>query len=238
MLRISFLVMLSIIMVGCGAGNAIDDVPFYTATPNPLPTVESERFGDVDIPSDFTSGEPIILSSGGTFSFNVSGEVVSEVSVGTLTYNYLASDELLPARNELYIAASDAIASQELTFQFLPSIELGQYPLVAPQDYSPGRVSVAYNRLAFNGTDARIESFTENIEGTLTLTRVGEALSGQFQFSAQFIETSPQGEVDVQTVEVTGQFEDVPYQVTLDDPFDLNVPLPTRNFDTDNTQQP
>lgn len=233
MLRGLFLVMLAVIFVGCSAGDApIEDAPFFTATPRPLPP-DVGNFGDAEIPSDFTGGDPIILSAGGTFAFSVTGEVLSDVSAGTITYTFLVADARLPERNQLYIAASDNNASQELVFQFLPSIELGQYPLVSPEEYSPGRVSVAYNRLAFNGVESRIEAFADNIDGTLTLTRIGEAVSGQFQFSAQFTETSSTGETDTQTVEITGTFEDVPYQVTLDDPFDLDVPLPTRNFSAD-----
>ena len=67
---------------------------------------------------------------------------------------------------------------------------------------------------------------------------MGEVLSGQFQFTVDFVETSPDGEVDIQSVEVTGRFDNVPYQVTVTDPFDLDVPLPTRNFTTDVTATP
>ncbi|MGB7340769.1 MAG: hypothetical protein WBC91_17860 [Phototrophicaceae bacterium] len=240
MLRPIFLVMITLALItACTATDPITDVPFSTATARPIETLAApSSLGDAAIPSDFTAGDPIIVGDFGTFSFTVSGEVVTEMSTGTLLYNYLPADGRLGARNQLYIAASDSTSSQQLSFEFAPQIQLGQYNLVALTDYAPGNVSVAYSRLVFNGTDTRIEAFSDNINGTLIVTRIGEALSGQFQFSADFIETSLTGEVDVQSVEVTGQFEDVPYRITLNDPFEIDVPLPTRNFTSDGTDQP
>lgn len=240
MFRPVILLMLTIaLLTACNASDPVTDVPFSTATARPIETLAPpSSIGNTAVPLDFTGGEPIALGDFGTFSFTVSGEIVSEMDTGTLIYSYLPADGRLGARNQLYIAASDSASSQQLSFEFTPAIQLGQYNLVSPDDYAPGNVSIAYSRLAFNGTETRIEAFTDNINGTMTITRIGEALSGQFQFSADFAETSLEGEVDIQSVEITGQFDDVPYQVTLTDPFDVDVPLPTRNFTTDGTDQP
>lgn len=239
MLRYAFLVMIILLITACSASDVPTDIDFSTATPRPIETVPSPNaIGQTSIPLDFTGGEPRVLGSQSEFDFAVSGEFVSQADTGTILYNYLPNTGGLPARNQLYIATSDATASQQLSFEFSPAIQVGQYNLLAPEDYFSGGVSASYVRLAFDGTTTRTQAFTDNMNGVLTLTNVGEVLSGQFQFTADFVETSPEGEVDVQSVEVTGSFENVPYQITLSDPFDLDVPLPTRNFTADETEQP
>lgn len=238
MLRYAILVMI-LVITACTADDSVTDVPFSTATARPIEAIPSPNIiGETAIPLEFAGGNPIILGSQGEFDFAVSGEFVAQFDTGTLLYNYLPNSGGLPARNQLYIAASDATASQQLSFEFTPDIQVGQYTLLTPENYFNGGVSASYVRLAFDGTSTRTQAFTENLNGFLILSTVGEALSGQFQFTADFVETSPEGEVDIQSIEVTGSFENVPYQITLDDPFDLDVPLPTRNFTTDETQQP
>lgn len=227
------IVLLLLLLTACTTGDPVTDVPFATSTSGVVGTVPApESIGDVAIPSDFTGGEPIILSSQGIFNFAISGEFVEQKDSGTIVYNYLPNTGALPARNQLYIASSDANASQQIAFEFSPEIQIGQYNLIAPEDYFLSGVSAAYSRLVFDGSSTRVESFVENIEGTLTLSSVGEVLSGQFQFTAEYTETSPEGEIDVQAIEVTGSFENVPYQITVDDPFAVDVPLPTRDFGT------
>lgn len=238
MLRYALLVMIFVI-TACTTVEAPTDIEFSTATPRPIETVPSPNaIGETSIPLDFTGGEPTILSSQSEFDFAVSGEFVAQANTGTILYNYLPNTGGLPARNQLYIATSDATASQQLSFEFFPEIQVGQYNLLTPDNYYTGGVSASYVRLVFDGSSTRTQAFVDNVVGILTLTSVGEALSGQFQFTADFVETSPEGEVDIQSVEVTGQFENVPYRITLSDPFDLDVPLPTRNFTADETEQP
>ena len=237
MLRYTILVMI-LIIVACTPSETPTDIEFSTATPRPIESIPSpDAIGDTDIPFDFIGGEPIILLGQGTFDFAVSGEFVAQFDTGTLLYNFLPSTNTVAARNQLYIASSDASSSQELSFEFSPDIEIGQYNLLTPENYFSGGVSVSYTRLAFDGTSTRVQAFTENLNGFLILTSVGEVLSGQFQFTVDFVETSAEGEVDVQSVEVTGSFDNVPYQITVSDPFDLDVPLPTRNFTSDGTEE-
>lgn len=235
-----FLIVLMIfLMSACSTDEPVTDVPFATSTPRTDGTVPApDNIGGVNIPDDFTGGDPIILGGSGSFSFTIAGEFSDEKESGTIIYTYLPNSGNLPARNQLYIATSDATVSQQITFEFSPNIEIGQYPLIAPEDFVLHGVSVAYSRLVFDGATSSVQPFIDNIEGTLTLTSVGEVLSGQFQFSADFTETSPEGEVDVQSIDVTGNFEDVSYQFSLDDPFEIDIPLPTRNFTTDSTGQP
>ncbi|GAB5494555.1 MAG: hypothetical protein Phog2KO_47700 [Phototrophicaceae bacterium] len=237
MLRFSVLVMILMLMA-CVPSETPTDIEFSTATARPIDSIPSpDAIGDTDIPFDFIGGDPIILLSQGTFDFAVSGEFVAQFDTGTLLYNYLPNTGGLSARNQLYISTSDSISSQELSFEFSPDIPIGQYNLLTPENYFDGGVSVSYTRLAFDGTSTRVQAFTDNLNGYLILTSVGEVLSGQFQFAVDFVETSPQGEVDVQSVEVTGRFDNVPYQITVSDPFDLDVPLPTRNFTSDGTEE-
>ncbi|MGJ3240366.1 MAG: hypothetical protein ACFE0Q_16785 [Anaerolineae bacterium] len=238
MLGLLLALVIVLISSACTVEPTVTDIPFQTATPRPFETRPApDEMGDVTIPLDFTGGEPIILrESPGTFDLAISGEFIAQWDQGTVVYNYLPNSGALPARNQLYIAVSDTDASQQLSFEFPPEIATGQYPLVALADYeqSAGVIAVTFERLVFDGVQSsQVDAFTEDIAGTLTLTTIGEAISGQFQFSVSHTETSDAGEIDVQTVEITGRFDDVPYQITLDDPFELDVPLPTRNFTGD-----
>jgi|GEM_PF-5640641 len=237
--RFLALLIVPFLLVACGSADEVTDVPFATSTARTAGTIPApDNIGGVDIPQDFTGGDPIVLSVSSTFSFTIEGEFTDEKDSGTIVYTYLQDTGRLPARNQLHIATSDATVSQQITFEFSPGIEIGQYTLIAPEDLVLSGVSASYSRLVFDGATSTVQPFIDNIGGTLTLTSVGEVLSGQFQFSADFTETSPEGEVDVQSITVTGSFEDVPYQISLDDPFEIEIPLPTRNFTTDGTDQP
>lgn len=238
MLRQMALVMIMLLLASCTASPQVTDAPFNTATPRPIETVTTpEGIGGTAIPLDFSSGNPVVLSDIGSFRIAVSGEFVQQTDAGTVLYNFLPETDSLAARNQLSIATTEGNASAQINFQLSPDIELGQYTLISPADYFAGGVSASYERLVFDGTVTRVQSFSENVAGTLTLTAIGEIVSGRFQFTADFTETSATGEVDVQSIEVTGTFENVPYLITSDDPFELDVPVPTRNFDGE-TEQP
>lgn len=224
-----------LVVTACTVADPVTDVPFSTATPRIIGTVVAPAsIGDSVIPAEFSGGEPIVLQRFGTFDVTISGDVEALIDTGTSVYNYLPGSGFLPARNQLYISSSDATASQQLAFNLSPGLQPGEYNLISPEDYFPGGVSASYSRLGSTG----LESYIENIEGTLNLTIVSEIISGEFQFRAEFTETSEDGEVAVKTIAVIGNFENVPYQSTVDDPFEVHVPLPTRNFTEDSTQQP
>lgn len=228
-MRYLLFIVVSLAMVACSPTETATDAPFFTATARPIETVDS--FAGTPLPLSFESGEPIVIGNEAIFNFGVTGEFIEQTDTGTALYSFLPSTGDLPPRNQLYFADSDETSSQELIFVFSTDIEAGQYNLIAPDNYFAGSVTAAYSRLAFSDANTLIQSFSENIVGILTLTSVGQTVSGQFQFTTDFTESSPEGEVDVQSVEVTGMFENIPYQVSLDDPFENIVPLPTRNFD-------
>lgn len=224
-----------VLMTACTTEDPVTDVPFSTATPRIIGTVEAPvSIGDSAIPSDFTAGEPLALESLGTFNISISGDLETVIDSGTSVYNYLPDSGFLPARNQLFISSSDAIASQQIAFNLAPGLQPGEYNIVSPEDYSPVSISASYSRLRSVG----LESYIDNIEGTMTLSRAGEIISGDFQFRAEFTETNEDGEFDTKTIAVIGSFENIPYQSTLDDPFEVIVPLPTRNFVEDSTQEP
>ena len=239
MLRLwSPVIIILFVITACTADDPVTDVPFSTATSRVVGTVAAPvSIGDSAIPDDFTGGEPIVLANLGTFDVSISGDVETQFNTGTTVYNYLPDTGFLPARNQLFISGSDVSASQQLAFEFSPSIQPGEYNLVAPEDYFPGGVSASYARLGSDGTTTQFESFVDNIDGTLTLTHTGEVISGEFQFRAEYTDSSSDGELDVKVIAVIGSFENVPYQNAVDDPFELNIPLPTRNF-SGGTQQP
>jgi hypothetical protein len=221
--------MLLFVLAACSAGPAITDVPFYTATPRGLVTPDSQ-FAGTDVPLEFIGGEPEILAVSGGFRFDVTGALISQQETGTVIYSYLPRFEAIPEHDQLFLAASDADSSEQISFEFSSRLPIGQYPLVAPKDFIVGTVSAQYQRLVATGTGTSVESYNEEISGFLNLTVVGLTLSGDFQFTAAYVQRSPEGEVQTQRVEITGSFADVPYREVGDDPFELVVPLPTRVF--------
>lgn len=234
-------VTLLIALAACGTPATPTDAPFFTATPRPLETVAVPDSGiaGTSIPLDFIGGQPVPLTEIGEFSAAITGEYIAEIDSGTAVYSLLPETGNLPARNQLFIASTDGDASQQITFEFSPTLATGQYTLLPPQSYVPGVVTASYVRLGFDGTETRIQTFGENVDGTIRFDAVGDSISGTFQFSADYTQRSDSGEVDVQTVTITGRFEEIVYQVQSTDPFAVDVPLPTRNFtDEDLTPSP
>jgi hypothetical protein len=215
---------LLILLAACSAEPPVTDVPFYTATPGGFPTAASQ-FAGADVPLEFMGGDPQILDSGGRFSFAVSGSVISQQDTGTIVYSAVPQFGAIPVHDQLYITASDADSSEQISFAFSPNLPVGTYPLIAPSDFIMGTVAAQYQRLG-----ASEETYDEEISGSLTLAVVGETLSGEFQFSASYIQRSAEGEVQTQRVDITGSFADVPYRELGADPFEVIVPLPTRVF--------
>lgn len=222
-------VLLLLSLAACSATPAPSDVPFYTATPRALPSQDNEFMGR-DLPVEFMGGDPEILATGGSFSFTVSAETISQHDAGAIIYTYLPAYGAIPAHDQLYFAASDADSSEQISFEFSPGLPVGQYPLLDPADFIMGTVSAQYQRLIADGAGARLEVYNQEVTGTLNLTAAGTMLSGDFQFSASYVQRSPEGEVQTHRVEVTGTFADVPYRAAGDDPFEVIVPLPTRVF--------
>lgn len=240
MLRLFALVMLAT-LTACNTLSAPPtDVPFFTATPRTLPTISTpeEGFGGTDIPLDFIGGNPVPLSSEAQFTVAITGEYMAEINSGIVVYSLMPDVGTLPERNQLYIASTVNDATQQITFEFSPNTEARQYNLLPPDQYVPGVITASYVRLGFDGTETRIQTFTENVAGFLQLESVGDTLTGTFQFSADYTQRSATGEVDVQSVTLTGRFVDIPYQIRNPDPFEINVPLPTRNFSPPDDETP
>jgi hypothetical protein len=221
--------LLLLILAACSAEPPITDVPFYTATAANESSADGQ-FAGTDLPLEFIGGNPEILSTGGNFSFAVSGALISQQEMGTIIYSYLPQFDAIPAHDQLYISASDADSSEQISFEFSANLPVGQYPLIAPSDFIMGTVSAQYQRLVANETGTGLETYNEEISGFLNLTAAGVSLSGNFQFTAAYIQRSPEGEIQTQRVEVTGEFSDVPYREVGDDPFESIVPLLTRVF--------
>lgn len=223
----SWFMMILLSLGACTTTEIVTDIPFHTATPRPIVT---EPGIDEAVLSNFERGAPIALGEPPVFNFGVSGDFIEQTSTGIANYSLLSATDRLPPRNQLYFSSSGAASSQELTFILPTTIEVGQYNLLSPANYYAGSVTAAYARLAFNGTQTRVQSFSENIVGILTITDAQGALSGHFQFSADAVETFA-GESSRQTVQITGSFEYIPYQLTQDALFENVIPLPTRNFE-------
>lgn len=218
-----------VLLAACRPEPPITDVPFYTSTP-PVILPNEDSLLEPDAALDFSAGEPIVLSAGGTFQFSVTGAFISQAATGSVTYSTIPRFEAIPAHEQVYIAANDADSSEVISFEFSPNLPVGQYPLIAPADFTMGLVSAEYQRLVATDDGAVMERYHEAIEGFLNITATGESISGDFQFTAAYIQRSPEGEVQTQRIEVLGSFADVPHQSTGTNPFDVNVPLPTRIF--------
>jgi hypothetical protein len=222
-------VLLLLILAACSAPPAATDVPFYTATPRELPGEDGEFMG-TELPLEFMGGSPEILATGGSFSFTVSADTISQHNSGTVIYSWLPAYGAIPAHDQLYLAASDADSSEQISFEFSSGLPIGQYSLVAPADFIMGTVSAQYQRLVADDANARLEVYNQQLNGTFNLSVAGTMISGDFQFTAAYLEQSPTGEVQTHRVEISGTFANIPYYAAGDDPFDISVPLPTRIF--------
>lgn len=218
---------LVMILAACGATDIPTEPPFYTATarisePIAVPTERS-----IGLP-DFIGGDPQIIPSTSTFQYTVSGDVSDAVTRGNIVYNYVAASGNVSARDKIFISTSDADASQQLSFEFSPGLAADTYLLTSPANWFPGSVTAQYLRLSADGDDAaRIQSYSQNIDGTLTLNAVGETLSGVFEFSTEWITGNDAGETVTRTVSISGAFTDVPYS-RLNNPFDSQPSVPER----------
>jgi hypothetical protein len=227
------MLLLILTLTACNAQPPATDTVFFTVTPNPIfePPPQNQSLAGTAVPAEFSGGNPQILSNQNQFEFSVSGDVIAQSNRGTIAYNFVPSIGNFAAHDQLFIASSDASSSQQITFQFGTGIIVGQYALTAPQNFVSGLVSAQYARLSDDGSGSELQVFTEDISGTLNLTAVGIALSGEFQFIAK----NTDNDGSRSQVEVRGSFIDVVYNRS-GDPFDVAVPLPTREFT--GTQEP
>jgi hypothetical protein len=223
--------LIAIVLLALAACNTVEtptDLPFYTATPHLSESPGLPTESAIELPN-FSSGDPQALNTDHHFQFTVSGDVSAAVTQGNIVYNYVAAVGNVSARDKIFISSSDATAVQQLAFEFSPGIGAGIQVLTSPANAFPGSVTAQYLRLSDDGTgDTRIQAYTENIEGTLILMKVGETISGAFDFTAQSVTASESGETVTRTVTVSGAFEDVPYS-RLQDPFEPSETVPERS---------
>lgn len=223
-------ILIAIVLLGLAACTTVEaptDLPFYTATPHisePL-ALPTERA--VELPN-FSGGNPQAVGSSSRFYYTVSGDVSAAVTQGNIVYNYVPAVGDVRARDKIFISSSDATAVQQLSFEFSPGIGAGRQLLTAPANAFPGSVTAQYLRLSDDGTgDTRIQAYSQNLDGTLTLIEVGETISGVFEFTADWVTGNEFGETVTRTVTISGQFDDVPYS-RLQDPFELGESVPER----------
>ncbi|MDQ7024972.1 MAG: hypothetical protein Q9P44_05375 [Anaerolineae bacterium] len=218
---------LMMILAACSTTDIATDAPFYTATARITEPIARPTEGSIGLP-DFVGGDPQIVASTSTFQYTVSGDVSDAVTRGSIVYNYVEATGNVSARDKIFISTSDANASQQLSFEFSPGLVPDTYPLTSPADSFLGSVTAQYLRLSVDGDDApRIQAYRQNIEGTLTLSAVGETISGVFEFSAQWVTGNSTGETVTRTVSISGAFTDVPYS-RLSTPFDSQRSVPER----------
>lgn len=219
-----FVFLLVLILAACNAEPTPTDSVFVTATSNLnfVPPAQEENIAGTDIPSEFSGGNPQIVSNQSPFSFSVRGDIEADVSTGSIVYNFIPATDYLSARDQLYIASSTALSSQQVTFQFNVGITEGEYSVSSTQTLTLGLVNAQYGYLSDDGV---LQLYSEDVFGNFIVTAVGDTLSAEFEFTAQY--TDRDG--NVHQVEVSGNFSDVRYNRS-GDPFDIAVPLPTRGI--------
>lgn len=214
-------------LTACNIQEPATDTVFFTVTPNLIfePPTQNQSFAGTAVPSEFSGGNPQILSNPIQFEFSVEGDITSQIDAGTIVYNFIPSVGNLVAHDQLYLASNDASTSQQITFQFRTGIAVGDYRLTAPQNFGLNLVTAQYALLSDDGSGSELQVFTEDVVGTLTLIAVGETLSGEFQFIA----SNTENDGTRLQVDLSGSFIDVPYNYS-GDPFEILVPLPTRSL--------
>ena len=219
-MRWIFFTMISVLLfAACNTVPAPTDEPFYTATPQVQEPIARPTGQDATL-LDFAGGDPQELGGIGTFSYTVSGDVSAIVTSGNIVYNYIPAAGSVSARDKIFMSTSDSEAVQSISFEFTPGLGIGDHLLTAPANWFPGSVTGQYQRLAAteDGT-TRIQSYSQNLSGSLTLQSVGLRINGTFEFTADWVTGNESGETVTRTVLISGQFNDVPYQ-RLDNPFD------------------
>ena len=221
------IVTLVLLLAACTTTEVPTDLPFYTATPRFVEPV-ARPTDDSDNLLDFAGGEPIAVDSISAFQYTVSGDVSALVTQGNIVYNYVAPVGDVSARDKIFISSTDASASQQLSFEFSPGLAPDTYILTSPANWFPGSVTAQYLRLSADGENAsRIQAYSQNVSGTLTLHSVGETVSGVFEFTADWVTGNDMGETVTRTVTLSGEFTDVPYS-RLADPFEADLGVPER----------
>jgi hypothetical protein len=233
MMRIVFGLILLGMLAACSPAPTVTDLPFYTATPALSGTPEggiASLFGGTSLPEGFLSGAPQSLAFPGNFRFALNGAFSANIQSGTVIATTAAAYATTPERLRIVVSGSDEFASHQLSFEWNPALISGVYEIVSPGTFASSEVTAQYTRLNNDNTeDSGIQAFSEAVNGSITLTIATDTISGLFQFSAQRTLTSDQGEVETQTIQVSGEFSEV-VLISADDPFENAVPLPTRLF--------
>lgn len=234
MIRIFLLLLIVVSVAACSEAPAATDLPFHTATPalqgTPDLSDSGGLFGGVDLPDSFMGGDPLSLTLPGVFRFAVNGAFSARLESGTVIATTVAAYATTPERQRVVISASDDESSHQLTFEWNPALVSGVYEIVSPGTFAAGEVTASYTRLnRENAEDSILQTFEADVNGSITLTIGQDNVGGLFQFSAQRTLTSDSGEIETQTVQISGEFSDV-VLLSGDDPFDNTVPLPTRIF--------
>lgn len=217
----------------CSPAPEVTDLPFSTATPvfSGTPTQsELDLFAGTSLPMGFLGGEPLSLALPGSFRFAVNGAFSASLESGTVIATTTAAYATTPERLRVVISASDELASHQLSFEWNPALISGVYEIISPGTFASQEITAQYTRLNNdNSEDSALQTFDQMVNGSMTLTVAADTLSGLFQFAAQRTLTSEQGEVEIQTIQISGEFTDV-ILISGEDPFENAVPLPTRVF--------
>jgi len=156
-------------------------------------------------------------SSGGGSAFSVTVTGAQEESYtqaeGSINYSVfdLSSTMDAPVKNELIMfegGLDPEVGLRQVSLLIPQETEAGTYDLQGSTAmFAEGTFAASFS--ANSGTES--SEYGQNVEGTFTLDSVDDdTISGSFEFTADSVDFNDAGETITETVEVSGEFSDVP----------------------------
>jgi hypothetical protein len=148
------------------------------------------------------------------FTADISGDASVEMPPGELVYrdaDHSANGEaeVQPYR-VLQLTASDDTYGYVLNLMFEPDLETGTHPISI--GVFAGTEAVAAEFVVFpageSADSADAVRYNDNVEGSLTLDRAGEQVTGHFEFTAESTVTAEDGTESVVSIMAAGTFDD------------------------------
>ncbi len=233
LLTMTVILMMGLVLMGCGGSDSDGDSPTLEtsidtndAAIGDTDNQTSDEITDeiTDEADDQTSDEtPVDAVSveglmGGDFTISVTGDSETTMQEGIIVYTYFDGAGITRETNELLIyEGSIPDEFRQVTIAFPVDLEPGTYPVsdlfAVMMDEDSDAVVVEYTEFVGAETimDSLSYSYDQNVDGTVTVDSIGEAISGSFAFTAESIEFQDDGTQTVRSVSVNGSFNDVPY---------------------------
>lgn len=150
-----------------------------------------------------------------TFTLDVSGDSAVQMPPGEIAYYDVpqtgTGPDAIPAHRAVQLTYEDENRHYRLTLRFAADAEVGTYDISThifgvPRD----AVAAEFVDMPANGdedsADARV--FNDELDGSMTLNRVGDTVSGHFEFTAGTQTTAEETEA-ILSIMAAGTFDDL-----------------------------